>query len=760
MKVKVDGDAGASPAPAPVNVTVAVAVKSVEGNGSQRAVKWAVEKLLPKANRFVLVHVMPTITTIPTPSGEYIPVDGLEANVVKLYTGDKRAKCEEIFIPFKILCKRKNVETLVLEGNNPATVLLKYVNESGIKSLVLGSFSPSYFARKLKGSSVPSIILKHAPDCCDVYVVSSNKLMTNSLNPLLAAERDLRTINKQQSSASSVSAGSVYHNRSSSVATSHLNSLEFFHGNSSSYVSPQHRSNRNLEDVTTGLEAVKGCHSSTYSEQVDIQDEVERLRLELQDTLAMYNQACEDLTHARNKVQLFSSQYLEESGKVNAAKKREENLRKIAAEEKGKHMEAEKEVEIARKLLSKEVYERQIAELKALQQSLEKKRIVDALLSSDGRYRRFTRGEIEVATDYFSESKMIGEGAYGKVYKGDLDHTPVAIKVLHSDASEKKEEFLKEVEVLSQLHHPHIVLLLGACPENGCLAYEYMENGNLEDHILERNSKPLPWFSRFRILFEVACALAFLHNSKPEPVIHRDLKPGNILLDKNFVSKIGDVGLAKIISDVVPENVTEYRNSVLAGTLGYMDPEYQRTGTLRPKSDLYAFGIIILQLLAARRPNGLIMKFENAINCNSLVDILDKSVPDWPLIEVEELARMALKCCMLRCRERPDLDTEVLPLLKRLAGYADMHSNEEKNLIHAPIPYLCPILQEVMEDPQIAADGYTYEHRAIKLWFDRYSVSPMTKQRLQHKLVMPNHTLRLAIQEWRSTFNNIQIEKN
>lgn len=130
---------------------------------------------------------------------------------------------------------------------------------------------------------------------------------------------------------------------------------------------------------------------------------------------------------------------------MNSAKKREENLRKIAAEEKEKHMEAEKEVEMARKLLSKEVYERQIAQLKALQQSLEKKKIVDALLSSDGRYRRFTRREIEVATDYFSESKMIGEGAYGKVYKGELDHTPVAIKVLHSDASEKKEEFLKEV---------------------------------------------------------------------------------------------------------------------------------------------------------------------------------------------------------------------------------------------------------------------------------------------------------------------------
>lgn len=249
------------------------------------------------------------------------------------------------------------------------------------------------------------------------------------------------------------------------------------------------------------------------------------------------------------------------------------------------------------------------------------------------------------------------------------------------------------MEVLSQLHHPHIVLLLGACPENGCLVYEYMENGSLEDCILERNSKPFPWFSRFRILFEVACALAFLHNSKPEPIVHRDLKPGNILLDKNFVSKIGDVGLAKIISDVVPESVTEYRNSVLAGTLGYMDPEYQRTGTLRPKSDLYAFGIITLQLLAACRPNGLIMVFENAINSNLLVDILDKSVPDWPLMEAEELARMALKCCSLRCRDRPDLETEVLPLLKRLSEFADMRTKVEKNIIQAPSPYLCPIVQ-------------------------------------------------------------------
>lgn len=252
-----------------------------------------------------------------------------------------------------------------------------------------------------------------------------------------------------------------------------------------------------------------------------------------------------------------------------------------------------------------------------------------------------------------------------------------------------------QVEVLSQLRHPHIVLLLGACPEIGCLVYEYMENGSLEDHILCKRGRPsLPWPVRFRIAFEVACGLAFLHHSMPEPIVHRDLKPGNILLDKYYVSKIGDVGLAKFITDLAPDNITEYRESIIAGTLFYMDPEYQRTGTLRPKSDLYSFGVIILQLLAARHPNGLIIKFEKAMSSGTYSDILDKSVEDWPVAEAAELAQIALKCCNLRCRDRPDLETEVLPVLKRLAEFADSSSSTRiRDIKQAPKHYYCPILQ-------------------------------------------------------------------
>lgn len=732
-------------------VTVAVAVKSAEGKGSQRAVRWAVENLMPKANRFVLVHIMPTITSIPTPSGSSTPIKELDTSVVETYMQDMKAKCEEMLTPFKFSYKMPKMESLLLEGDNPAFALLRYISDSRVTSLVLGSCSSNYFSRKQKDMEVPSTVLKHAPDSCNIYVISTNKFITNSRNPILSTEgeHDSHAISKQHSSLSSSSTESK--DLSSLSDLSHLISQAHIHGYSSMYYTAAQGGTRQiLDDSTSDIQAIKGCtpSSSTYSEQA----EIEQLRLELENTITMYSQAFEGLVHAQSKVHLLSSEWNEDARRVNAAQEREESLRKIVSEERKKHLEAEEEVVMARKLLAEETYKREMAELKAMKESLEKQKFFDALFSSDSRYRRYTRNEIEVATDFFSEARMIGEGAYGKVYKCKLDHTLVAIKALRPDACGRKEEFMREIEVLSHFRHPHIVLLLGACPDNGCLVYEYMENGSLEDHMFCRNGRPpLPWFVRFRVAFEIACGLAFLHYSKPEPIVHRDLKPGNILLDKHYVSKIGDVGLAKMIYDVVPDYITEYKESIIAGTLYYMDPEYQRTGTLRPKSDLYSFGVLTLQLLAASRPDGLILKFENALSSGALSDMLDTSVTDWPLAEAEELAKIALCCCKLRCRERPDLDSEVLPALNRLAKFADSSIQALKEQIHAPRHYYCPILQEVMDNPYIAADGFTYEHEAIKAWLDRHNISPVTKQRLQHKMLTPNHVLHSAIHEWRTT---------
>ncbi|KAK1365246.1 U-box domain-containing protein 34-like [Heracleum sosnowskyi] len=738
-------------------VSVAVAVKGGGngGRGSRRAVKWTAENL--KADHVIFIHVFPTLTCIPTPSGKQIPIKQMDSNVVAMYVEDMKSRLEEIFLPFKKLCKGKNIATVLLEGDNPATSLVKFISDSGITSLVLGSCSCSSncITRKLRGPEVPSIVVKHASVNCNVYVVSKNRISLKSAISLPGGGKDFCLLTERGQdawmknellpgfSSSSVECG---------VQKSFANSL-VKHPSSMLFRHKSHKSNqRRLSDTISDFHPIQRSTSqfSAYSEQSDVHAEVEQVRLELRKVVKLYNRACEDLVHAQAKVHVLSSDCLEVSNIVNASKKSEEKLRIMAVDEKERHLEAVKEIEMARNLLSKEIYERQIAEVKGIQECMEKQRIIDALFLGDGRYKRYSRDQIEVATDFFSETKVVGVGSYGKVYKCKLDHTPVAIKVLSPDASDRKDEFLREIEVLSQLRHPHIVLLLGACPEIGCLVYEYMENGSLDDHIFSRNSnQSLPWVIRFRMVFEVACGLSFLHNSKPEPIIHRDLKPGNILLDRNFVSKIGDVGLAKLITDVVPDNVTEYGNSVLVGTLCYMDPEYQRTGTVRPKSDLYGFGIIILQLLTAQHPNGLIPRVENAFESGSFSDVLDKSITNWPLAETKKLAQVALKCSTLRCRDRPDLDTEVLPVLKKLADFADA-SKKVNETISAPGHFYCPILQEVMKDPHIASDGYTYEHKAIQIWVDRYNVSPVTNQRLQHKMLTPNHTLHTAIQAWRS----------
>ncbi|CAK8564018.1 unnamed protein product [Lathyrus sativus] len=752
----------------PRSVAVAVSGGSGAAKGSRRALLWAMKNVVPQADRLILVHVIPRITSILSPAGEYIPISEADTHAFAAYVQDVKQKSEEIFVSFKKLCESNTIETFLLEDDNPANALLSFISESGVQILVLGSDSSNFITRKLKGPGIPTTILRCAPDNCDVYVVDRDRIVSKLADSSSSRshEEGQRYIQLNKPDNGAGISGQVSGISASSAELKILKNFRFLSISERSYIGLQTSSRRNsFENSIISEEA----NPENYGDYVDtislhsfdsiasahreplVMEEVERLQLELQNTIAMYKQVCEELAHAQSKALLLSSESLEEAKIINASLKREETLRKIAAEEKAKYLKVMKELEESKSMFAKESYERQMAELNVLKESIEKQRIVDTLLSNDRRYRKYTMDEIKIATNNLSEDLVIGEGGYGKVYKCNLDHTPVAVKVLHQETINKKAEFLKEVEVLSQLHHPNMVLLLGACPENGCLVYEYLENGSLEDYLLNRNGKPpLPWFFRFRIVFEMACGLSFLHNSKPEPIVHRDIKPGNILLDRNYVSKISDVGLAKLISDAVPDNITEYRESVLAGTLHYMDPEYQRTGTVRPKSDIYAFGVIILQLITARHARGLIMTIENAITNGSFRDILDKSAGDWPLNETIELTEIGLKCTALRCRDRPELDTEVLPLLKRLSDMANASVKIGTKSVSTPSQYYCPILQEIMDEPYIAADGFTYEYRAIKAWLSKHNVSPVTKHKLQHSELTPNHTLRSAIQEWKS----------
>lgn len=234
-----------------------------------------------------------------------------------------------------------------------------------------------------------------------------------------------------------------------------------------------------------------------------------------------------------------------------------------------------------------------------------------------------------------------------------------------------------QIDILSCIRHPNMVLLLGACPEYGILVYEYMANGSLEDCLIKRGNNPaLSWQLRFRIAAEIGTGLLFLHQTKPEPLVHRDLKPGNILLDHNYVSKISDVGLARLVP-AVAENVTQCLMTATAGTFCYIDPEYQQTGMLGVKSDVYSLGIILLQLITGRSPMGLAHHVDKAIEKGTFEEMLDPAVPDWAVEEALSLAKLAIQCAELRRKDRPDLGTVVLPSLNKWRELAEDKMNHK-----------------------------------------------------------------------------------
>ncbi|GAB2298530.1 Probable serine/threonine-protein kinase pbl26 [Dionaea muscipula] len=215
----------------------------------------------------------------------------------------------------------------------------------------------------------------------------------------------------------------------------------------------------------------------------------------------------------------------------------------------------------------------------------------------------FTFRELATATKNFRQECLLGEGGFGRVYKGKFEKTSqvVAIKQLDRNGLQGNKEFLVEVLMLSLLHHPNLVNLIGYCADGDqrLLVYEYMSLGSLEDHLLDLppQKKPLDWHTRMRVALAAAEGLEYLHDKANPPVIYRDLKASNILLDKDFNAKLSDFGLAKL----GPTGDKTHVSSRVMGTYGYCAPEYQRTGHLTVKSDVYSFGVVLLELITGRR---------------------------------------------------------------------------------------------------------------------------------------------------------------
>ncbi|XP_019709055.2 receptor-like serine/threonine-protein kinase ALE2 isoform X2 [Elaeis guineensis] len=216
--------------------------------------------------------------------------------------------------------------------------------------------------------------------------------------------------------------------------------------------------------------------------------------------------------------------------------------------------------------------------------------------------KTFSMAELEKATDKFCSKKVLGEGGFGRVYHGIMeDGSEVAVKMLTREDQNGDREFIAEVEMLSQLHHRNLVKLIGICIEGHkrCLVYELVRNGSVESHLhgADKMKGPLDWDARMKIALGAARGLAYLHEDSNPRVIHRDFKASNVLLEDDFTPKVSDFGLARVASEGIHHISTQ-----VMGTFGYVAPEYAMTGHLLVKSDVYSYGVVLLELLSGRKP--------------------------------------------------------------------------------------------------------------------------------------------------------------
>lgn len=261
---------------------------------------------------------------------------------------------------------------------------------------------------------------------------------------------------------------------------------------------------------------------------------------------------------------------------------------------------------------------------------------------------------------------------------------------------------------------------MGICSESRSLAYEFLENGNLEDHLAcRKKSRPLDWQHRIRIVVEICSALIFVHANDP-CIVHGNLRPTNVLLDAKFVSKISDFGVHLLISQDENSNNDDPEASI------YVAPECIDKGQFTIESDVYSFGIILLRLLTARPASGIVRDVKCALESGNLRSVLDSSAGDWPNEQAELLAYLALRCCEKDPLDRPNMLSEVWPTIESMRNVStpnsDLSSSSKGSKGQKRIPphFVCPIFQVSVIN---IYDLYTFGSEFWQ-WFQLVTLSP------------------------------------
>lgn len=310
-------------------------------------------------------------------------------------------------------------------------------------------------------------------------------------------------------------------------------------------------------------------------------------------------------------------------------------------------------------------------------------------LVASSKLRRFSFTDLKLATRNFRPDSLLGEGGFGCVFKGWVDEhgtapvkpgtgLTVAVKTLNHNGLQGHKEWLAEITFLGQLHHPNLVKLIGFCIEDDqrLLVYEFMQRGSLENHLFRR-ALPLPWNTRMKIALGAAKGVEFLHSGK-NPVIYRDFKTSNILLDAEYRAKLSDFGLAKD----GPQGDKTHVSTRVMGTYGYAAPEYVMTGHLSTKSDVYSFGVVLLEMLTGKRsmdktrPNGEHHLAEWArpylSDRRKVLRIIDPRLEGHYSVKgAQKAGQLAHRCLNRDSKMRPSM-TDVVEILEQIQNLKDM----------------------------------------------------------------------------------------
>ncbi|KAM7479692.1 hypothetical protein LguiA_027905 [Lonicera macranthoides] len=278
---------------------------------------------------------------------------------------------------------------------------------------------------------------------------------------------------------------------------------------------------------------------------------------------------------------------------------------------------------------------------------------------------------LQVATNFFSDLNQLGHGGFGPVYKGLMPNgQEVAVKKLSQNSRQGIREFTNEVKLLLKIQHKNLVTLLGCCVEGPekMLVYEYLPNKSLDYFLFDKKKSPsLDWSKRFQIVIGIVRGLLYLHEEAPERIIHRDIKASNILLDEELNPKISDFGLARLF----PGEDTHLNTFRISGTHGYMAPEYAIHGYLSVKTDVFSFGVLLLEIVSGRKNNERHLGEEKAdllsytwtlFQAGKQLELVDESLDTSNPDETAMCIQLGLLCCQSSVADRPDMNSVHLML--------------------------------------------------------------------------------------------------